>query len=371
MHFRRNDNKSRKNFKSGLSCLSDARGAEALATLRAMQVPARPDVYQMARVLRNVKKLGQEGEDHINVSSRSTTDIGRIFSLEDNLPYNDSVLQCRVESLRVFAFFLRTGMKEPRLLVPHALPFGVKFDTNHAPNSYLLQAHALWEKLKNYNELQELLTSVSVPLDWYLFNENGERIRTATGTAYAAALMVIQKALRDGEAPDFTMFCPQNLHESLNAMSREDRLVEIQRLIEADLGPVREALVNFKAAQAADRATRDQNRPQKAAFRPNKPKKEAQPKSKYFKKEKAGKPPVMASLNHVLPTVHDVQQAPVEQAPTEAPQPVKDQGVQLQAAGGEVELPANAFAGATLTLVAQVAEKAGDDAQREPVAVNA
>lgn len=377
----RNSSTRRSNtvLSSGLSCLSDARGAEALRQLRSTRAPGRPPFFD--NILGDLDRHGEEGVDHINVSNTSRTEVGRIFSLLDNMPYYDSVLETNISALRVFTHFLKTGMSEPRFLVPNAMEPNTKIREHYAANSLAFQAHAIWEKIKHVPALQELLTSLAVPLDWYLTGEGGVRRRLISGSGYAAALVVIQKALRDGEAPDFTPFFDLEVQQQLRRLDRSDRLIEVNRLLMEELIPLRDAIKAVKSEQARARELRRQQRAaeQKAAAPAADPAKPAGDKRKKDRNRGQQKPRGIKpenSLNHMVPTVHEhlPEAASQEVAPVAeaiAPAPVAPaaavpQGgsMTIQNAAGQVELPADALGGLAATpdvleTVAQVAEQSG------------
>lgn len=279
--------------------LSDARGADALRELRALGRPhqfggkPRSMLPSFSKQLVDPNNYGEEGVDHINVSSQSKTEIGSMFSLENKLPYLDQLLDTKINSLRTFTLFLKTGMVEPLMLVPYGVAPGVRLEDKHARNSFALQAYAIWQKLQHYPQMTQLLLSLNVPLDWYIVNEQGKRHRTITGAAYVCALRMIRDAYDAGEAPDFTPFFDLDVQDELNRYERIDRMVRGMQIIQEQLQPTAERLKEIKL-EREQRQTQKKEQPAKLQQQ-RKPAK--QHKSQQRRNVNLG------SLNHMVPSM--------------------------------------------------------------------
>lgn len=324
-HARRSDHE-------GSTHLFDARGAAALQNLFKLNSAARqnsgsnqPMFHQL---LGQVSHRVEEGVDHINVSSQSKTDIGRMFSLETPLPYDDPYMEAQIPGLRAWSLFVKTGLTDARVLIPRGLDRHVKLETNFPPNSYALQAHAIYQQIKSNPDLGELLLSLKVPVDWYITNEQGRRIRTGIGAAHAAALRVIREAMLADEVPDFTGFFDNDVADRLRQMANQEyprSSPDEARLFRIAHGNmiIQEQLAAGKAALHELLAKRKEvkQKPQNQEARPNQGNHNGQPSQNQGQRHKKQKPrtpnPNLVSLNHVVPTV----QPPLEQ---QAVAPVSD-----------------------------------------------
>lgn len=147
--------------------------------------------YHFTRDLPPCSQWKEEGEDHINISLTSTSDLGRLLAPNFSIKFNHDKFGVMSSVTAVWAFVDNlTGMNAIK--------------DSSIPLRFII-ADSLWQRISQYPALKDALKEESRDFDFYVFNKQGFPHRPTVAYWYLEAVYCIKEALENGdEYPDFT-----------------------------------------------------------------------------------------------------------------------------------------------------------------------
>ena len=338
------------------------RSKNGLTALREIQRISRPSgvknrnaEWRFRSRMRGATTIGEDGVDHVNVSSGSNNAVGRILSMFDSLSYFDDALNIQVNSLASFRSFLSTGMKDRQVLVR---PYHRRRDDgprDTSPYLTFLMAYALACKVLTHEPLRAILTELQVPIDCYMFNGR-INYRTEENAAYALALVEIQQALLKNREPRLWKFLSADQEYEMQQRCQTDaeRYAYCDALISSLLGPTANA---FQDARQEANERREKAR---AATKAPTDTAEAQAPAPVTDKAstdlddmiRSGEAGVILEFGRRMPAREGISEARLALA-------VQETAAKQPAPQNEVIEPLDSDEEGTMDLLREVAEKAG------------
>lgn len=176
----------------------------------------------------NLRTIGKDGVDHINVSVENTNALGNIFSKMEPSTYTDRVLGLEVCSIGGWFNFLAVGGTNLKLLTDTNARRTLREGTvpkyqRLIDETPILIAWGLWQKINCNEDIRVILRDLSVPIDAYI-TRNGRQLRTRDMAVHALALTEIRKALREHRHPSLYKFMVQDAYKQIAALPAKARM---------------------------------------------------------------------------------------------------------------------------------------------------
>ena len=150
----------------------------------------------------------KDGVDHINISRRSASQLGKALNLDYVRNWEHKVLG-PFRSLNSLWFFLRAKNRSDQIrsIVGASLREFVDKECGgfgeHLPNFRAMVLDSMYLRILDCPEIKAQMIKSVLPFDSYRENESGIRIRYDSTRWIIEGYEVIRKALKEGVAPDF------------------------------------------------------------------------------------------------------------------------------------------------------------------------
>ena len=187
-------------------------------------------LFTRARVaeghFRDIKELGEEGIDHINVNRYSKTTLGYLLSTSAKIDFE--VLGKKYNSIgNLIAFYKThcTNEKIPMSITDNGQHF-TNEDFNRFPqfkNLYAIVCLGYWDIIKHNKELFNALEINDLPLDSYI-EKKGIRSRHMTTNILISVIKEAFNAVKDDREPNLNAFIFEATLRALNQRSIREKV---------------------------------------------------------------------------------------------------------------------------------------------------
>lgn len=149
----------------------------------------------------------QDGLDHINVSNRGETELGRILTHTSKVPFKHKVFG-RFCSMESFWFFINSAERDDRIRFMYGYTlkrFASKLTKVRVNNFRAIIMDSHYQRILQNPNMKSMIVMSELPFDCYFTIEgSGERQRPKYFKWFTAGLEEIRAALVEGREPDFT-----------------------------------------------------------------------------------------------------------------------------------------------------------------------
>lgn len=155
-----------------------------------------------------VEQIGIDGQDHINIWEKGSTDLGIALSHMADLPFKHETYG-KFRSIEGFWHYIRSISRDDRTRMMagyKAKKFGDTLESQRVTDFKAIIMDANWQKIKQYPPLIEEIKNSNLPFDiYYLFNSD-ENVRVRPASAYwlLDGFNAIRQAIKENKVPDFT-----------------------------------------------------------------------------------------------------------------------------------------------------------------------
>lgn len=177
-----------------------------LGTLRDRISNDRKSKVYASKAIPSAMSWKEDGEDHINISLDSETELGSLLYFQSELDFTHTVFGY-FRTMESFWTYIRSKERDDRIrtMPSYALRFFArKLTTIRIANFRAIIMDSEWQRIRNYKPLLEEIKKCQLPFDAYYINDNGLRIRYNYFEWYLSGYEEIRKALNENRAPDFT-----------------------------------------------------------------------------------------------------------------------------------------------------------------------
>lgn len=148
-----------------------------------------------------------DGVDHINISRQASTDLGFALNNSSPLDFYHSVFGY-FGSMETFWHYIQSKERDDRIRGmkgPVLQNFVSMLTWNTVVNFRAIIMDSNYQRIKEYDALQDELRNSTLPFDCYTVNAAGIRIRPTFFKWLTFGFEEIRKALKENREPDFSI----------------------------------------------------------------------------------------------------------------------------------------------------------------------
>lgn len=172
-------------------------------------VPAKTSSKSFKDPVRSPQHWVGDNVDHINISSTSESELGRLLSHRWVMDFDHSHFG-RFNNLEAFDLYILSQEKDDRLRRLHGAAlknFSKKLNLDQITNFKAIVLDTQYQRIKQNAKIRNLMTASTLPFDvYYTIEVSKIRIRPTRHHWLVAGLNEIRTALKEQRDPDFTPF---------------------------------------------------------------------------------------------------------------------------------------------------------------------